>query len=132
MTTWAQRKRHEFIHAKAACGEPFNRSDLVEAFTITPQTATATLHQFEALYPDIIAFDQSIKAFVPAARVAHNPSKPSQRWLYRARSLLEAVRDNDPNDIVADGGVTAAMVWAQDAADLLADTPFGRHDDIQP
>jgi len=120
MTTWAQRKRHEFIRERIKDGARLNRSDLVEQFTISKQTASATLHQFEALYPGVIAYDQRTKSFVRADLVATQPCRPTQRWLWRVRSLLASIRDVGPDDIVADG-VTVAMVWAQEAAELLGD-----------
>lgn len=64
MATWALRKRYEWIAGKLAAGESFGRADLVEAFTITTQTASATVSEFMELHPGQLRYDRSRKAFV--------------------------------------------------------------------
>ena len=64
MATWAMRQRYAWIDARLAAGEPFNRDDLVKAFTVTKQTASATIHQYQELQPDALRYDVSRKAFV--------------------------------------------------------------------
>lgn len=64
MATWAMRKRYEWIAAKLEAGESFGRADLVEAFTITTQTASATVGEFMELNPGKLRYDKSRKAFV--------------------------------------------------------------------
>lgn len=46
------------------------------------------------------------------------------RWQARVLSLLEAMRDNEPEDGAADA-VTCWMVWKAEAIDLLANPPPG-------
>ena len=64
MATWAMRKRYEWIAAKVEADEPFNREDIVAAFTVTKQTASATVREYQALHPDTLKYDGRAKAFV--------------------------------------------------------------------
>src|SRR5580700_5019955 len=64
MTTWAMKKRFEWIAAKLEAGEAFNRSDIGEAFYTTKQTATATIARFEREHPGRLRYDGARKAFV--------------------------------------------------------------------
>jgi len=38
----------------------------------------------------------------------------------RLKGLVQCLLENDPDDVVADGGITVLMVWRSDAAHLLA------------
>lgn len=66
MATWAMRKRYEWIDARLAANAPFNRDDIVQAFTVTKQTASATIREYCALQPDALRYDGARKAFVRA------------------------------------------------------------------
>lgn len=43
----------------------------------------------------------------------------NERQLQRAKALVKDYSEIDMNDIVADGGITAGMVWAKEVKDLL-------------
>lgn len=64
MATWAMRQRYAWIEARLSAGESFTREDLVRAFTITKQTVSATVREFQALNPGLMRYDGSRKAFV--------------------------------------------------------------------
>lgn len=64
MATWAMRKRYEWITATLDNGESFRRNDLVQAFTITKTTASATIAEYRALHPGVLRYDAHRKAFV--------------------------------------------------------------------
>src|ERR1700761_426881 len=64
MSTWAMRQRYAWIDARLAASAAFNRDDIVRAFTVTKQTATATIRQYQALQPGACRYDASRKAFV--------------------------------------------------------------------
>jgi hypothetical protein len=74
MATWAMRQRYAWIEARIAAGESFTREDIVRAFTVTKQTASATLREFRELHPDMVRYDGSRKAFVRA-------DAPSAAWM---------------------------------------------------
>ena len=60
------RQRYAWIDARLASGEPFNRDDIVRAFTVTKQTASATISEYQALKSDALRYDGARKAFVRA------------------------------------------------------------------
>lgn len=63
MATWAMRQRYAWIDAKLAAGETFTREDIVQAFTVTKQTASATVAEYRELQPDALRYDASAKVF---------------------------------------------------------------------
>lgn len=70
MATWAMRQRYAWIDARLAADEPFNRDDIVSAFTVTKQTASATVREYQALQPDALRYCSVRKAFVRADKPA--------------------------------------------------------------
>ncbi len=89
MATWAMKQRYAWIDARLAEGGSFNRDDIVQAFTVTKQTASATVAEYRALHPDTLRYDGSRKAFVRADAAA---LKPSSQWLLSL--LYETLRRN--------------------------------------
>lgn len=89
MATWAMKQRYAWIKARAEAGESFTRADIVETFTVTKQTASATMREFQSIYPDIIRYCASRKAFVRA-----DLGPPEKDGLRRrdASGLLDALR----------------------------------------
>lgn len=61
--TWAQDQRIAWIKDRLENGEQVNRSDIVEKFIITKQTATATMHKFRERHPGAVVYDGKSKAF---------------------------------------------------------------------
>lgn len=94
MATWAMKQRYGWINERLAAGESFTRADIVTAFTVTKQTASATMREFEALHPDVVRYDASRKAFVRAdTPAAPKGLNPRERGLLTASTeLLEALK----------------------------------------
>lgn len=61
--TWAQDQRIAWIKDRLENGEKVNRSDIVEKFIVTKQTATATMHKFRDRHPNSVVYDGRTKAF---------------------------------------------------------------------
>ena len=85
------RQRYAWIDARLASGEPFNRDDIVRAFTVTKQTASATISEYQALKSDALRYDGARKAFVRAdqAPLAPRP-KGATAALDRAWRAVDA------------------------------------------
>lgn len=89
MATWAMKQRYAWIKARAEAGESFTRADIVKAFTVTQQTASATLREFQSIYPNVIRYCASRKAFVRADLGAPAKDELGRR---DASGLLDALR----------------------------------------
>lgn len=88
MATWAMRQRYAWIDAKLAAGETFTREDISRAFTVTKQTASATVGEYRALQPDALRYDACAKVFCRSDWGA--PTMES--WKARADALQVALQ----------------------------------------
>lgn len=91
MATWAMKQRYAWIEQRLAAGEQFTRSDIVNAFTVTKQTASATVAEFSELNPGAMRYDAGRKAFVRSDAAPFSKRKPSD-WRATALGLLEALK----------------------------------------
>lgn len=91
MATWAMKQRYAWIEQRLAAGEQFTRSDIVNAFTVTKQTASATVAEFTEMNPDVMRYDAGRKAFVRSDATPFAKRKPSD-WRATALGLLEALQ----------------------------------------
>lgn len=95
MATWAMRQRYAWINERAAAGESFTRADVVKAFTVTTQTVSATMREFEDLYPNVVRYCVSRKAFV-RADMATVP-KGRRAMEHRVRDVLTWMEERGRN-----------------------------------
>lgn len=90
MATWAMRQRYDWIKSRLDAGETFNRDDLVRAFTVTKQTATATISQYRDLNPGALRYDGSLKAFVKSDSLSLVGISARERMLANALRRIKA------------------------------------------
>lgn len=103
MATWAMRKRYEWITARLEAGEPFTRMDICDAFTVTKQTVSATVAQYDRLHPGAMRYDTARKAFVRGDALPL-PSKADARRLAAdglafAQAFLARIDISDLDDL---------------------------------
>lgn len=91
MATWAMKQRYAWIDQRLASGVPFTRSDIVNAFTVTKQTASATVSEYEAIRPGAMRYDAGRKAFVRSDMPSFSKRKPTD-WRATALGLLDALQ----------------------------------------
>lgn len=103
MATWAMRQRYAWIEARLAAGDAFNREDIVAAFTVTKQTASATLGEFQKLHPGKLAYDASGKVFVRSDAVAPPGLSRLERALLTALRSAESFMAGFEGDELQDG-----------------------------
>lgn len=64
---WATRQRMEFIHKRLEEAGRINRADLIAKFQISAPTAAKDFATFRDLFPGVMKYSVSLKAYVPAA-----------------------------------------------------------------
>jgi hypothetical protein len=64
---WAPRQRLAFIRNQLATAGRLNRADLMAEFGISEPQASLDLRQFLTLFPGVMRYDVSRKAYVPTS-----------------------------------------------------------------
>lgn len=76
LTKWGQAQRLEFIEFRVYWEGRLNRSDLVDFFGISTPQASLDLARYMEIAPENIAYDKTLKAYLPARRFRPVVSSP--------------------------------------------------------